>query len=529
MKSTLNWLLVLLLTGSMLAQANSPASAVPAAKPRTRRAGKAATKPAEPSTADQIRQLREMMQQQQQQLNALQQQMQQRDQQLEQAQQQLQQAQQAASEAQAKATAAQTAAEAQKQSLTQVQSDVADVQTTLTNSANETQEQQKKVSEISSLLDRFRFTGDIRVRQEDFFQGCNTFPGCNPRVRERVRLRLGVEGRLGQDFLGGMAIASGAVTDPTSTNETLSNVFERKNVSFDRGYIVYQPQAHKWLQLWGGKWAYTWARTSATFDPDLNPEGFSQKLSFELKGPVLKNVNLTGIQMLFNEDKNLHDSFAAGFQFGTKLQFGPRISVAPAFTLLNWRNTDVVLNEPSSVTGSASTVFAPNGMTNCTQTIAGKNYFCSQFLYADFLLPVTVKTPWAKLPFYVNGEYEQNLRAATSLVTGTPQDKDYGVDVGFGQQKEKGDTQFGYEFRRQEQDSVIASFNESDQRAPTNILQHRLYVLYKFRNNVQGAYTLWVGRTLNTNLPNAAKAPGILAGQTDPWLKRMQFDLIYSF
>lgn len=529
MKSTFTWLLLLLLTGSMLAQTSSTATAgKPAAKPKSRRSS--ATTSSQRVTADDLRQLREMMQQQQQQINALQQQMQQRDQQLQEAQQQLQQAQQTAAQAQASAAAAQTTVESQKQSVVQAQSDIKDVQTTLTNAANETQEQQKTLAEKLAPLDRFRFTGDIRVRQEDFFQGCNTFPGCNPRVRERVRLRLGVEGKLGQDFLGGMAIASGAVTDPTSTNETLTNVFERKTISFDRGYIVYQPQAHKWLQLWGGKWAYTWARTSATFDPDLNPEGFSQKLSFELKGPVLKNVSLTGIQMLFNEDKNLHDSFAAGFQFGTKLQLGGRISVAPAFTLLNWRNTDVVLNEPPSVTGGSVTgPFAPNGMTNCTQTIAGKNYFCSQFLYADFLLPVTVKTPWSKLPFYVNGEYEQNLRAATSLVTGTPQDKDYGVDVGFGRQKEKGDTQFGYEFRRQEQDSVIASFNESDQRAPTNILQHRLYVLYKIRNNVQGAYTLWVGRTLNTNLPNATRAPGILAGQTDAWLKRMQFDLIYSF
>jgi len=38
-----------------------------------------------------------------------------------------------------------------------------------------------------------------------------------------------------------------------------------------------------------------------------------------------------------------------------------------------------------------------------------------------------------------------------------------------------------------------------------------------------------VGRTLNTNLQHAALSPGIVAGEEDAYLKRMQFDLIYSF
>ena len=89
--------------------------------------------------------------------------------------------------------------------------------------------------------------------------------------------------------------------------------------------------------------------------------------------------------------------------------------------------------------------------------------------------------------------------------------------------------QFGYAWLRQEQDSVIASFNESDGRAPTNILQHRIYALWKIRANTVAGFTWWKGRTLNSNLLNSALAAGVKAGQVEPYLNRLQFDLIYSF
>jgi len=41
-------------------------------------------------------------------------------------------------------------------------------------------------------------------------------------------LRLGLEGKLGEDFTGGLASATGSLGDPTTTNETLTNFFDRK-------------------------------------------------------------------------------------------------------------------------------------------------------------------------------------------------------------------------------------------------------------------------------------------------------------
>jgi len=76
---------------------------------------------------------------------------------------------------------------------------------------------------------------------------------------------------------------------------------------------------------------------------------------------------------------------------------------------------------------------------------------------------------------------------------------------------------------------VIASFAESDQRAPTNILQNRVYALWKLRSNTVASFTWWHGRTLNSFLLNAALPAGIQPGKEEPYLNRFQFDLIYTF
>ena len=77
--------------------------------------------------------------------------------------------------------------------------------------------------------------------------------------------------------------------------------------------------------------------------------------------------------------------------------------------------------------------------------------------------------------------------------------------------------------------SVISSFDESDMRAATNVLQHRFFVLYKVRANTVASFTWWHGRTLNPNLQNAALGGGIKPGEgsCDPLanLLPVRFDL----
>jgi hypothetical protein len=188
-------------------------------------------------------------------------------------------------------------------------------------------------------------------------------------------------------------------------------------------------------------------------------------------------------------------------------------------------------------------------MTNATfLDAAGKPHFASGFDLADIIVNNQFKTGSDRFPLNLVLEFEENLDAARhplSAASGNAvltslgsQNKEYGADVSIGQAKSKNDLQIGYAWFRQEQDSTLASIAESDQRAPTNILQNKVYGTWKIRANTLAGVTWWYGRVLNSNLENnaalfntwgGAKSTITTPGQTEPWLNRLQFDLVYTY
>src|ERR1700730_14771589 len=230
--------------------------------------------------AKDIQALRETVAAQQQQMEAQRQQMDQLKAQLQQLLDATQQANASAQKVQGSADQAQATAAQAQQSATETQrlagqasSSAAEAKAELGVVDKQSRDEDKKVSALQDLVGRFRFSGDIRLRGEDIFQDC---PACVTRNRARLRVRFGVDGRLNENFMGGFALATGSLGDPTSANESFTNFFERKTIGLDRGYVTFNPVAARWLSLTGGKFAYTWARTSLTLDPDINPEGFNQ-------------------------------------------------------------------------------------------------------------------------------------------------------------------------------------------------------------------------------------------------------------
>ncbi len=581
MQPKLKWFaasaLSLILSAAVCAQSAAPSPSKTAPK---KKASASAT------TEQQVDQLKQLVQAQQQQLSQQSQQMNQLRSQIQQlidatgqanaaaqkAQSSVDQAQSAATQAQQTATAAQQAAQAASAS-------AVDAKTSLTSVVTKTQDQDRQLNALQSLVGRFRFSGDVRVRGENYNQD-----GIPDRNRARIRVRFGVDGRLNEDFNAGFALATGSVGDPSSTNETLTNVFDRKTIALDRGFITYNPVAHHWLSLTGGKFAYTWQRTSVTFDPDLNPEGFNEKFSFDFNGPI-KNFTAQAIELLYNEANGKvgapsQDSYAVGFQVSSRLQAGPW-TATPSFLSLKWNRPDAILQQSAFATAATSTgflpsgggkpitgipipgegqgcakgydapsyapcEFAPNGMTNATYVDSkGIPHFYSGYNYADFILTNQIQDGIARLPINLLLEFLDNLDAEAHplstkgkvLTNLGSQNKEYGLDFSLGQTKNKNDIQVGYAWYREEQDAAIASFVESDQRAPTNILQNRFYALWKVRANTLASFTWWHGRVLDSLLENNAAlfnnysslATITKAGQQEPYLNRLQFDLIYTF
>jgi hypothetical protein len=542
-------------------------------------------------TAKEVQDLKEAVAAQQQQIRQQNQLVEQLRSQLQQLVDATQQANAAAQKAASGVDVAQTTAAQAQQSATQAKSaadqaasNAADVKSALAVVNTTTQDERRQLSALEALVGRFRFSGDVRIRGESYFQS-----GVPDDNLARVRVRFGMDGQLNQDFVAGFALATGSLGNPTSTNETLTNVFDRKTIALDRGFITYNPVAHNWLTLTGGKFPYPWQRTSVTFDPDLNPEGFDEKASFDFSGP-LQNVNIQGIELLYNQANGKpgipsQDSYALGMQIAGRFVFGPW-TVTPSFLSLKWNRPDAILQESAFATAATTTgyqpptptggptpspitgipipgegqgcakgtsfpsfppcVFAPNGMTNATYVDSkGVPHFYSGYNYADFILPNQIQTGFTRLPVNILLEFLDNLDAENHplntkgavITTLGSQNKEYGFDVSVGQVKNKNDIQVGYAWYREEQDAAIASFVESDQRAPTNILQNRIYALWKLRSNTLASFTWWHGRALNTNLENnvalfnnySSVATITKPGQQEPYLNRLQFDLIYTF
>ena len=517
--------------------------------------------------AKDIQALRETVTAQQQQMEAQRQQMEQLKSQLQQLLEATQQANASAQRVQGSAEQAQTTAmqaehsavEAQRLA-SQASSSAAEAKTVLAVVDKQSKDEDKKISALQDFAGRFRFSGDIRLRGEDIFQDCSA---CVTRNRARLRVRFGVEGRLNENFMGGFALATGSLGDLTSANESFTNFFNRKTIGLDRGYVTFNPVAARWLSLTGGKFAYTWARTSLTLDPDINPEGFNQKFSWDLKTPFLKSFTVQGMQLLYNEVAKGDDSFALGGNVSASFQLGP-LTTTPSFTLIDWGFPDAILNAsafatqtttsgnppiqvpgegPGCATGSGlpsvpPCAIASNGMTNATFVDAkGLRHFLSGFEYADFILNSQLKTGLSRFPLNLMLEYENNLKAAShpldskgNVITSIgSQNQAYLGEISIGQVKNRNDLQFGYGFWRSGQDSILATFSESEQRAATNIIEHHIFASWRLRSNVVAAYNAWIGRTLNSNLQHAVLAPGVTPGETEPFLTRHQFDLIYSF
>jgi multidrug efflux pump subunit AcrA (membrane-fusion protein) len=483
----------------------------------------------------------------------------------------------------AAAQAQQSAAEAQK-TAEQASKDAGEVKTALAAVNTSEQNTHRELSALEALVGRFRFSGDVRVRGEDYFQ--QGVPDLN---QARVRVRFGLDGQLNEDFVGGLALATGALGNPSSTNETLTNNFDRKTIALDRGYITYNPVAYSWLSLTGGKFAYTWQRTSVTFDPDINPEGFVEKLSFDFTGPI-KNFSAQAIELLIDKPNGKpgipsQSAYTTGGQVSARIQVGPWTST-PSILSMKWNRPDEILQSSAFAVGATTTgylttgtttpitgipvpgegqgcakggtkanpfpafppcVFAPYGMTNATFADSkGIPHFYSGYNYVDFIWNNQIQDGIARLPINLLVEFLDNpdaephpLDTKGNVLTNLgSQNKEYGVDISLGQTKNKNDVQFGYNWYREEQDAAIASFVESDQRAPTNILQNRFYALWKVRANTIASFTWWHGRALNTYLENNValfnnyntSVPTITkAGQVEPYLNRLQFDLIYTF
>ncbi|KJJ84309.1 conserved hypothetical protein, secreted [Candidatus Omnitrophus magneticus] len=118
-----------------------------------------------------------------------------------------------------------------------------------------------------------KIKGDVRFRtQIDWGKGLNP---AHERIRNRVRARLGVEGKVNDQITAGMLAATGT-TDPRSTNQTLENNFEMEDLRLDAYYIDWTPKIPAEIgraDVWLGKFNNPFVTSELLWDTDILPAG----------------------------------------------------------------------------------------------------------------------------------------------------------------------------------------------------------------------------------------------------------------
>lgn len=357
---------------------------------------------------------------------------------------------------------------------------------------------------LPSWLEGTTWEADVRLRyQQDRFAPGNFTPlqlsyyvdpilvgnSQENNDRWRARLRFGMETKLTDMTSLGFRIATGKLTDPISTNQTLGNNYERYTLGVDRAYINLTPVS--WLKLSGGRIANPFFNTDLVWDQDLNFDGVAAtakpRLSESSKAFITVGAfPLTKIDPDSNSAYGTATSAKSRWlyasQFGLEWQ-GAKTSAKGALALYDYQNVQGISNsgdytlDPVSASLYNRTVpeFSQKGnsLFDINRLVTGAPPFVYALASKFRELNLTGSLDFAHFdPVHVvlTGDYVKNIgfdRAEILQRTGRdiePRTVGYqaGLTVGMPRIEKRGEWQVFGAYKYLERDAVLDAFTDSD-------------------------------------------------------------------
>jgi hypothetical protein len=130
---------------------------------------------------------------------------------------------------------------------------------------------------LSSSVTELKLYGDFRYRyQFDDKQAQVANPAHeNQRSKHRIRLRLGADFTLGENFYAGVSLQTGQASD--SGNQVLQDGFDDYNIFLARAFVGWR---NDWLDVTLGKFRNPFYTTDLIWDPDIEPQGLIEQIAF---------------------------------------------------------------------------------------------------------------------------------------------------------------------------------------------------------------------------------------------------------
>ncbi len=300
-----------------------------------------------------------------------------------------------------------------------------------------------------------KFSGDFRVRHE---RTTKQEPGAtpdirDPRNREVVRFRFGMNKKINGLFNFGARLATGSPDDPNTTDITLGDFVNDLTISLDRAYMEMN---YKNLFLTGGKFANPFRSTELVWDGDVNLQGFGASYTFSGSKTIVPKV--TGVYHITDEQTTAGDSY----MWGGQLQFA--INPNP-----DWSLTLAGGYYDHSIKSLAS---ANSGDINSNFLTADKKAYLSDFDLVDAVVSFDYRGFSERWPLRFVGDFVKNRGAALG------EDEGYGADLYLGKVTRKNDWRFQYGYALAENDAILAAFAHDNTTLASNYEQHTLSIDY---------------------------------------------------
>jgi Putative porin len=341
--------------------------------------------------------------------------------------------------------------------------------------------EKKATASIPDWVNKFTPFGDIRIRQEGFYnQPTKAGTKTVARNRTRLRWRLGMKYAYSDELSATVRIASGNPDDPISTNETLDGSFSRKHVNLDWAYLTVAPGKSfgirpGLLTLNAGKFPNPMFRVGEmVFDDDLSPEGFNEtvQLLSEPCGPF-DQVKIHAQQWTFKEVSNGQDGWMFGGQINPTSHIGD-VQLEGGLAQYWWRNPDLIAQQANTNSTLKGSISQNRLITDGDSMITG---FESGFNQSNLTLAGTIPNVAGSMPLKVFGDYVYNWDAAH----GSEANGAMG-GVRLGNPKEAGDWAGTAYYEYLERDATIGAFSFSDfgpggtnQQGPVLQLDYQLF------------------------------------------------------
>jgi hypothetical protein len=307
---------------------------------------------------------------------------------------------------------------------------------------------------LSAQDNGLNFSGDFRLRFEmTTKQQPTSSPSIrNPRYREVVRFRLGMNKQINDYVKFGSRLATGSPDDPNTADITLGDFVNDLTVSLDK---LYMEILYKNLFLTGGKFGNPFLRTDLVWDGDVNPQGVAGSITVPGSEQIMPK--LTGIYYVVDEQTINPDSYMWGGQ--AKLSIRPntdwKVTLAAGFydyTIKSLTDADAGDTRSNYLTFDADSNLV----------------YLSDFNLIDVIAVIEYSGLSERFPLKIVADFVKNNGAEVD------EDQAFGVDFFLGKASKQNDFRFQYGYAKSETDAVLAAFSHDNLTIATNFEQHTI-------------------------------------------------------